>query len=204
MAGPWKHHLKGPKPLSRTDSTHSRYVQMLLEQDDMPAMHNMLASFVWLLLAGFLVFLGTFTSIQHSIADKAAGPLGGKPAEDIKSVKNMPLLVLAAITCGIAVLGIASLVLRHAHNYVWLSNRIFVPGMANCLTGLLSTLVGVYTQQHGAWSITAKLTAIVEGSGLGVSEILFLATDRFLLRRVKQSHDAHYDTWPSDRSLDKW
>ncbi|KAM4065993.1 hypothetical protein HRG_000152 [Hirsutella rhossiliensis] len=191
-----------PRPLPRSDTAHSRYVQMLLEQDDIPAAHNILAAFfVWLLLAGFLVFPGTFTSLRHSIEDKGDVQWGDKTTTNImKSVKNMPLLVLAAIACGTAVLGIASLALRHVTNYVWLSNKLFVPGMANCLAGLISTLVGVYTQQHGTWSITAKVTAIVEGSGLGVSGVLFLIFDRFLLQKVKKSHGAHYDGWPTERT----
>lgn len=116
-----------------------------------------------------------------------------------KSVKNMPLLVLAAVACGTAILGIASLALRHVTNYVWLSNKLFMPAMANCLAGLISTLVGVYTQ-HGAWSIPAKVMAIVEGSGLGVSGVLFLVFDRLLLKRVKKSHKTHYNAWQTERN----
>lgn len=212
MARPWDRypdhhgrHPQDPKPLKRSDTTHSRYVQMLLDQDDIPTLHNVLASFfVWLLLAGFLVFPGTFTSIKHSIEAKGDDEWGGKATETIvKSVKNIPLLVIAAVACGVSVVGVASLALRHLDNYVWLLNKLFVPGIANCLAGLISTLVGVYSQQHGSWSPTAKVTAIVEGSCLGVSAILFLVFDRFLLQRVKRNHGAHYDKWPSNRSSEE-
>src|SRR5699024_11988415 len=67
--------------------------------DDIPALHNILASFfVWLLLAGFLVFPGTFTSIQHSLEGKEdSHAWTDQTTEKIfKSVKNIPLLVLAA------------------------------------------------------------------------------------------------------------
>lgn len=137
-----RHPKDAPKPLARSDTLHSRYVQMLLGQDDIPALHNILASFfVWLLLAGFLVFPGTFTSIQHSLEGKEdSHAWTDQTTEKIfKSVKNIPLLVLAAIACGVSVVGMASLALRHLPNYVWLLNKLIVPGVANCLAGLIST-----------------------------------------------------------------
>lgn len=51
----------------QTDSSmNTRYVNMLLAVDDIPQIHNLLAGgFVWLLLAGFVLFPGTFTSLQE-------------------------------------------------------------------------------------------------------------------------------------------
>ncbi|ODA83098.1 hypothetical protein RJ55_01607 [Drechmeria coniospora] len=188
-------------PLVPTRRTH--YVQMLLEQDEMPVLHNMLVSlFVWLLLAGFLVFPAIFTSIQRWLDKGGQGDWGGQATETItKGVKNIPLLVLAAVACGISIVGIASLGLRHMDNFVWLINKLlFLPGVANSLVGLISTLIGVYSQQHGNWSITANVTAIVEGSYLVVSGVWFLGFDRFLLQRVKDGRDEHYEQWPGDGS----
>ncbi|GLA44589.1 hypothetical protein AnigIFM63309_004210 [Aspergillus niger] len=64
---------------SRTDSVtvstsspgsiagQSRYIQMLLEVDHMPWIYNIIASVAhWVLLAGYLVIPGTFTSLQKS------------------------------------------------------------------------------------------------------------------------------------------
>ncbi|KAH6604855.1 hypothetical protein Trco_006562 [Trichoderma cornu-damae] len=184
-----------PRPfhLQSSSSEHSRYVQMLLQQDDIPVLHNILASvFVWLLLAGFLVFPGTFTSLQKSVASKGDddGTLGDQAAKlFVNSIKNIPLLVIAAVMCGVSAVGMLVLTTKHAKNYVWIVNKLFLPGMTNSLAGLVSTLVGVYTQQHGTWSITAKITAIVEGASLGLA----------LLRRVKASHGEHYQGWPGHR-----
>lgn len=194
-----------PSPPKRSDTMHSRYVQMLLDQDTIPATHNFLASFfVWLLLASFLVFPGTFTTIKKSIEDQEnSKDFPSKAAETIfKSVKNVPLLVIAAIMCAISAVGMASLALRHMTNYVWLLHRLFMPGVANCLAGLISTLIGVYTQQHGIWSITAKVTAIVEGSGLGICTAVYFFIDHYCLDKVKESHGTHYDAWPQRRSMD--
>lgn len=186
-----------PQPPARADTMHSRYVQMLLEQDHIPKLHNILASFfVWLLLASFIVFPGTFTTIRESIEDKNGDNWHDKTAEKIfKSVKNIPLLVVAAIMCSISAIGMTALAWRHMTNFVWLLNKLFLPGIANCLAGLISTLVGVYSQQHGIWSATAKVTAIVEGVGLAICAGVFLFVDRYFLDKVKENHGTHYDGW---------
>ncbi|OPB43631.1 hypothetical protein A0O28_0099190 [Trichoderma guizhouense] len=189
--------------LKHANSEHSRYVQMLLQQDDIPLLHNILASvFVWLLLAGFLVFPGTFTSLQasvakqgdndHTFSDQAAKLL-------VKSIKNIPLLVIAAVMCGISAIGMLTLTILHAKNYVWIVNKLFLPGMTNSLAGLVSTLIGVYSQQHGTWSITARITAIAEGASLVVCGGLFAFCRLALLSKVKESHEEHYKSWPGHR-----
>ncbi|KAJ2971276.1 hypothetical protein NQ176_g7771 [Zarea fungicola] len=190
------------KPISRADTIHSRYVQMLLDQDNVAKTHNILAAFfVWLLLASFIVFPGTFTTIKKSIEDNDNGKLPSKAAESIfKSVKNIPLLALAAIMCSISVMGIAGLALRHMKNYVWILNKLFLPGLANCTAGLISTLIGVYTQQKGVWSISAKVTAIVEGCGVAICGTIWYTVDHYFLDKVKEIHGTHYDVWPKQRS----
>lgn len=183
----------------RTDTHHSRYVQMLLKQDHIPRLHNILSAFfVWLLLAGFLVFPGTFTSIRESIDERE----NDEDIEDgeavkgiLRGVKNVPLLVIAAVCCGIAAIGMISLAFRHIRNYVWLINRLLVPGMANSVAGLISTLIAVYTQRDGNWSVTAQVTAIVEGAYLFVCAVLFILIERYLLQKVKRKHGTHYDHW---------
>ncbi|KAK2593698.1 hypothetical protein QQS21_008606 [Conoideocrella luteorostrata] len=197
--------FQSPKPLQRTDTAHSRYVQMLLDVDEIPLLHSILASFfVWLLLAGFLVFPGTFTTIQKSIENKHPQEWTDQTTDKIlKSVKNVQLLVVAAVACGISVIGMVVLALRHLDNYVWMLNKMIMPGIANCLAGLISTLVGVYSQQHGVWSPTAKVTAIVEGACLGIAGTLFVFFERFLLRKIRDNHGAHYGDWSSKEDVTK-
>ncbi|KAH0498539.1 hypothetical protein TgHK011_005791 [Trichoderma gracile] len=185
-------------------SEHSRYVQMLLQQDDIPLLHNILASvFVWLLLAGFLVFPGTFTSLQASVdkqGDDDDHTFSKEAAKLIvKSIKNIPLLVIAIVMCAISAIGMLVLTMLHAKNYVWIVNKLFLPGMTNSLAGLVSTLIGVYSQQHGTWSITARTTAITEGASLAVCGGLFLFCRMLLLRKVKETHEEHYKGWPGHR-----
>ncbi|PTB69993.1 hypothetical protein BBK36DRAFT_1109556 [Trichoderma citrinoviride] len=194
---------KDPNQVQNPSSEHSRYVQMLLQQDDIPLLHNILAAvFVWLLLAGFLVFPGTFTSLQASV-DKQGDDdhTFSKEAAKliVKSIKNIPLLVIAIVMCAISAIGMLVLTILHAKNYVWIVNKLFLPGMTNSLAGLVSTLIGVYSQQHGTWSITARTTAITEGASLAVCGGLFLFCRMLLLRKVKETHEEHYKGWPGHR-----
>jgi hypothetical protein len=50
----------------RVGQMATKYVNMLLALDKISGFHNILASFfVWILLAGFVLFPGTFTSLQN-------------------------------------------------------------------------------------------------------------------------------------------
>ena len=77
---------------------------------------------------------------------------------------------------------------RWRKNYVWLLNRIFLPGCLNSLAGLLSTLVNVYSQQDGTWSVTARVTAAVTGGCMVLLAALFALYNFWILNRVKRSH----------------
>jgi hypothetical protein len=67
-------------------SSRSQYMQMLLALDDIPMIYNLSASFfTWILLAGFILFPGTFTSLQT--VDLGSG-LG---AALVNRIVNLPL-----------------------------------------------------------------------------------------------------------------
>lgn len=183
-----------PKPPTRTDTAHSHYVNMLLSQDEIPKWHTVLAAvLVWLLLAGFLVFPGTFTSLQETIDDRNDDRIDIKAGEVfVNTVQNIPLLVVGAVACGIAAIGMVALLIRHRVNFVWLINRLLIPGIVNSIAGLISTLVGVYTQQRHLWSITARVTAIIEGAYLVACTVLFIFYT-VKLQSVKKRHLKHYE-----------
>lgn len=176
----------------RTSTAHSQYVSMLLEQDEIPRLHNILAAFfVWLLLAGFLVFPGTFSSFTESVAD--SNDLDEDATDAIlDTVRNVPLVYVGAVACGISAAGMLWLVWAHRTNYVWLLNRLFLPSTGNSIAGLISSLISVYSSNDGQWSIMAKVTACVEGGCLVVVGGLFIITEVILLRRVRTRHGRHY------------
>lgn len=156
---------------------------MLLAMDTIPRLHNILASFfTWILLAGFLVFPGTFTSLQ------SVDPNSKAASVILDSVNSIPLLVIAGVCTGLGAGGMVWLWWRWRGNFVWLLNRIFLPGFLNSFAGLISTLISVYQQQDGDWSVTARVTAIVTGAIMVLTAFLFLIYNYCVLKRVKRSH----------------
>lgn len=58
----------------------------------------------------------------------------------------------------------------------------------NSIAGLISTLINVYSQQGGRYSITAKVTVVVTGSCAVVTAVLFLLYNFCILELVKRKH----------------
>ncbi|KAL5321950.1 hypothetical protein ACEPPN_009915 [Leptodophora sp. 'Broadleaf-Isolate-01'] len=176
-------------------------MNMLLAMDTIPRLHNILASFfTWILLAGFVLFPGTFTSLQ-SLEDKPEVSSSETASAILKTVKNIPLLVIAGSCCGIGALGMIWLWMKWRANYVWLLNRIFLPGCLNSLAGLISSLINVYTQQDGAWSVTAKVTAIATGSCMVVTGVLFGLYNFWILEKVKRRHGREMEAVTGDEGI---
>ncbi|KAK6599460.1 hypothetical protein H4I96_04207 [Botrytis cinerea] len=180
-----------PDGLDRQNSVQTRYMNMLLSLDTIPRMHNIYISFFsWILLAGFIIFPGTFTSLQSLPSSSLPSDLPDATTRHIlHAVKNIPLLWIASFSCGIGASGMLWLWYTHRRNYVWLLNKIFLPGCLNSVAGFVGTMVGVYGQQKGAWSITARVTAIVTATIACITGILFVFYNFWLLRRVKSTHE---------------
>ncbi|KIY00736.1 uncharacterized protein Z520_03401 [Fonsecaea multimorphosa CBS 102226] len=184
--------LSSKPALTRVPSIQTRYMEMLLHLDQIPRLDNILASlFTWILLAGFLVVPGTFTTFKQSKAFQNADNDDNNEVAHaiVHSIANIGLLWLAGAFCAVGSLGCLWLWLRWRKNYVWLINRIFLPVTMNSIAGLLTTLVNVYTAQHGVWSVTAKITAIVTGSCVGVAGLLFACYNFWMLRKVQKAHE---------------
>jgi hypothetical protein len=83
-----EHDISDRQRLAPQRGTSTRYMNMLLALDGIPRIHNMLAAFfTWILLAGFVLFPGTFTSLQR-VDDSG---LGGTEAHILHAIKNLPL-----------------------------------------------------------------------------------------------------------------
>ncbi|KAF7313844.1 hypothetical protein HMN09_00541900 [Mycena chlorophos] len=177
--------LARPATLRREASRNTRYMNMLLALDGIPRLHNMLAGFfTWILLAGFVLLPGTFTSLQNSSASQT-----GDGARVLEAIQHLPLFVIAFTCAGIGALGMLWLWWRWNQNYLWLNHRIFSPGMLNSFAGIVSTLVNVYGVQHGEFSKTAKVTIIVTCASAIVCGSLTLFYTLFLLKRVRRAHN---------------
>lgn len=120
--------LTSKPPLARVPSVQTRYMEMLLHLDEIPRIHNIAASlFTWIILAGFLVVPGTFTSFKNSEAFQNANSNKDDIAHNIvHSIANIGLLYLSAGFCAVGSLGCLWMWFRWRHNYVWLINRVFL------------------------------------------------------------------------------
>lgn len=128
--GPIKHVARAPSTDtlgSHTDETS--YVKMLKEEAQMDVEYNITASAAnWILLAGYLVVPGTFTSLQNSTQVKSALETNSAGRAVLRTIQNPPLIVIACLflACGIGALGWLLHLPRLRGNYVWLVNKIFL------------------------------------------------------------------------------
>lgn len=192
--------------LTRVPTTQTRYMEMLLHLDQIPRLHNILSSaFTWILLAGFLVVPGTFTSFKNSQAFKEADSDESNAVAHaiVRSIANIGLLWVSGAFCIIGGLGCIWLWFCWRQNYVWLLNRIFLPACLNSAAGLLTTVVNVYTAQKGVWSSSAIIAASVTGGCFGITGILFLLYNFWALDKVRDLHEREFDPEAFDRRRNK-
>ncbi|CAG8901457.1 unnamed protein product [Penicillium egyptiacum] len=175
---------------SRNDFHQTRYVRMVVDSDQLPWEYNILASLAhWILLAGYLVIPGTFTSLQKSDTLKQ-GLIKDKTGEAIlNTIQNPPLLATACVFFLVGCAIMLWLYWLFQHNYIWLVNRLFIPTLLNALAGLLTTTINIYTAKDGDWSIMALLTFIASILSVASSVIL---TYIYKFRKLKMVIEEHF------------
>jgi hypothetical protein len=155
---------------------------MLLALDTIPLLHSILASVsTWLLLAGFVILPTAFDKVDTS-------KLSGTSQTIYKSVHHVPILILASISLIFGILGMCFVWLKNRDNYIWITSKVFMPGVLNSAMGLLNTLVNVYGSSAGKWGNTATVTGSVEGAILGVCGVLWAFYYFGKLSGVKKVH----------------
>ncbi|PGG97522.1 hypothetical protein AJ80_09691 [Polytolypa hystricis UAMH7299] len=171
-------------------SSDAQYVEMLLGLDYIPWAHNFLAGLSnWMLLAGYLVVPGTFTSLQKS--DAVKDRLDGQGVEQallLNAIQNPPLLLIACFLFSIGASGLIWLGWTYRTNYIWLVNRLFVPGLLNSIAGLITTLINIFTARSGDWSVMAITTVVVTGLSTLVTAGFFFQFNFRKLRRIRHKH----------------
>lgn len=162
------------------EAAQTPYMTMLLSLDRIPRLHNILVSvFVWVLLAGFVVIPGSFTSSKRKQEGETVqipvGGVGGREsgAKLALTPANTAAMVVGFVCIVAGTFGSAWLALRWRRNYIWLLNKLYMPLILNALAGLLAAVTNVYTQQAGEWSTQAIITAVIEASILVVNVVLF-------------------------------
>ncbi|KAH8655737.1 hypothetical protein BX600DRAFT_385525, partial [Xylariales sp. PMI_506] len=137
----------------------------------------------WLLLAGYLVFPSTFSSLSNA---KILSNTGKAENYIVAAVQNVPLLYIASFCCGIATTGLIWLWIKWSQNYVFLINRIIEPILVNSAMGFVSTLLNVYTVQSHEWSVTAIVTGAITGACFLAFTVLFIVYDQHFLQKLRE------------------
>ncbi|KAI0029606.1 hypothetical protein K488DRAFT_27157, partial [Vararia minispora EC-137] len=163
----------------------TEYTHMLLALDAVPFLHNVAANAAtWLLLAGFVVLPGTFSTLSSLNVQS-----GTFEATVVHAVRNIPLFVIAFVLSGIGAGGMCWLWWRWSRNYVWLLSHIFVPGALNGLVGVFSTLAAVLGTQHAIFAPSAITTLAVTGATAVICGALAGWYTFVMLERVKREHE---------------
>jgi hypothetical protein len=118
--------MKSIEPLaSELTPVMTDYDRMCKESNNVPKLHNMLASFfTWILLAGFIVFPGTFTSLRRATSSTTEARIAGQVVR--VAVQNTPLIAIAAVCCFVGTYGMYRLWRVWKKNYEWLLIHIFL------------------------------------------------------------------------------
>jgi len=120
-----------PDTISNTDAPdlgapsrqNSQYVDLLLAHDKVPRLvHILVGFFTWIILAGFVIFPGTFNELQCSSQDTSCTD---DSLDDDQST-TIALLTIAGTCTAIGAAGMLLLWRLYRKNYVWIVNRIFL------------------------------------------------------------------------------
>ncbi|CAG8902296.1 unnamed protein product [Penicillium egyptiacum] len=182
------------EPVRGSQSIQTLYAQMIIDFYCTPWRYNVLASTAnWVLLAGYLVIPGTFTSLQKSksLEHKLDANDTGKTILD--TIQNPPILGIACSFLILGAVGMGALGWDRRHNYVWLIDRMFIPTFFNSVAGLITTIINIYTARNGDWPIMAVLTASITAVMALTSFVLIMVYQFGKLERIKEEHVREID-----------
>lgn len=104
---------------------HTRYMIQLLESADVSLLESWGVAFAsWLLLAGFVVFPGTFTNIKQ--IDLTNQAVTGAERWLFTRIQNLPLLGVAGACSALGALGMIIFWIRWRHNHVVVADKVFL------------------------------------------------------------------------------
>lgn len=109
------------------DKNDQRYVRMLKEEAQMDWKLNICANAAnWILLAGYVIIPGTFTSLKNSSEVQSLLQKNETGRVVLKTIQNPPLLVIAFLFFIIGGITLGWLWIKFKSNYPWLINKIFL------------------------------------------------------------------------------
>jgi hypothetical protein len=108
---------------SRKAKDSTKYNDLIVESYNTPERFNILATAsLWTLLAGFVVFPGTFTSLQNTSSLSSSVP--GRVVQ--RTIQNVPLLAIAVFFFLLGMVGVGWLWQQRRRQYLWLADKVFL------------------------------------------------------------------------------
>ena len=105
----------------------TQFMNILLQAEQIPILDNILASFsTWFLLAGYLVFPATFTSLRKSSALQSSNDVNMPKKMVAHAVQNAPVLLVAAICCCVGCFGMLWFWNKWSRVFTWVINRLIM------------------------------------------------------------------------------
>ncbi|PGG98659.1 hypothetical protein AJ80_09496 [Polytolypa hystricis UAMH7299] len=169
----------------------TQYMGVLLQAEQIPLSHNMLTGFfTWILLAGYLVLPGTFTTLQKSAITESGGETGFAKEIVARAIQNPPLIGVGTTCCVVGAIGMVWLWARWHGVITWVINRLIMPSLLNSFIGLINTIINVYTAKDGHWSVMAIVTATATALLTVAMLASLILYNFFLLRQIREDHEA--------------
>ena len=110
-----------------TEVKDTPYMRMLKEEALMNWKYNVMVSAAnWVLLAGYLVIPGTFTSLKESNKVEKALDKNNAGRAALNTIQNPPLLVIACLFLAVGATVLVLLYRKFRPNYTWLVNKLFM------------------------------------------------------------------------------
>lgn len=112
---------------SLEDGDDSRYTRMLKEEAEMDWKYNLCANAAnWVLLAGYVIVPGTFTSLRQSKEVQEVLQKNAPGRVVLQTVQNPPLLAIAFLFLVVGGMVLGRLWVKFGRSYPWLINKIFL------------------------------------------------------------------------------
>ena len=110
-----------------TEIKDTPYMRMMKEEALMNWKYNVMVSAAnWVLLAGYLVIPGTFTSLKESSQVEKALNKNNAGRAALNTIQNPPLLVIACLFLAVGATALVLLYRKFRPNYTWLVNKLFM------------------------------------------------------------------------------
>ncbi|TEB28931.1 hypothetical protein FA13DRAFT_1735058, partial [Coprinellus micaceus] len=157
------------------------YVNMLMALDRIHWVNEAFSiAFCWLLLAGFVVMPQALAKTIPEFVESSAENLADGWKMIAIEIQDRLYYIAGGIS-GVGLLGILILWWQWRGNYMWITQKLFIPGFFNGLVGSISTMISIFLINKGKWDTLSIATMGVVGGvtvGSGIIALTYTFSNR--------------------------